>query len=145
SCADSWRHRTRARYSCRRPVSRNSRLAHLRRHFRNSKARHRQSTLEGVGLYRLIKASLTMKSLLSDTSPEAEDVLISLIQQAPVWKRLQMLDQMYEMLQSLTLADLRRAHPGASEDEIRRRLAARVLSRSDVIAAYGWDPEVEGF
>jgi hypothetical protein len=86
-----------------------------------------------------------MKTLSRDTSPEAEAVLLELLRQAPVWKRLQMVDQMHETLRLLTIADLRRCYPNADEDEIKRRLAARLLSRADVIAAYGWDPQLEGY
>jgi hypothetical protein len=86
-----------------------------------------------------------MTTLSTDTSPEAEAVLIELLRRAPVWKRLQMIDQMHETLRLLTIADLRRCYPHAGENEIKRRLAARVLSRAEVIAAYGWDPEVEGY
>jgi hypothetical protein len=86
-----------------------------------------------------------MKTLSRDTSPEAEAVLMELLRQAPVWKRLQMVDQMHETLRLLTIADLRRCYPNADENEIRRRLAARLLSRADVIGAYGWDPEIEGY
>jgi hypothetical protein len=86
-----------------------------------------------------------MKTLSTDTSPEAEAVLIELLRRAPVWKRLQMVDQMHETLRLLAIADLRRCYPHANENEIRHRLVARVLSRAEVIAAYGWDPEVEGY
>lgn len=86
-----------------------------------------------------------MKTLSRDTSPEAEAVLMELLRQAPVWKRLQMVDQMHETLRLLTIADLRRCYPNADENEINRRLAARLLSRADVMAAYGWDPELEGY
>jgi hypothetical protein len=85
-----------------------------------------------------------MKSLSSDTTPEAEAVLLELIRRAPVWKRLQMIDQMYETLRLLTMADLRRCYPNADENELKRRLAARILSPEEVVAAYGWDPEPEG-
>ena len=86
-----------------------------------------------------------MRTLSPDTSPEAEAVLVELLQRAPVWKRLQMVDQMYETLSLLTLADLRRCYPNADEQEIKRRLTARFLSREEIIAAYGWDPQVEGY
>ncbi len=85
-----------------------------------------------------------MESLSSDTTPEAEAVLLDLLRRAPVWKRLQMIDQMYEMLRLLTMADLRRCYPNADENELKRRLAARILSPEEVVAAYGWDPEPEG-
>lgn len=86
-----------------------------------------------------------MKTLSSDTTPEAEAVLLELLRHAPVWKRLQMVDQMHETLRLLTIADLRRCYPDADENEIKRRLAARLLSRADVMAAYGWDPQLEGY
>ncbi|HMJ26368.1 MAG TPA: hypothetical protein VK475_11085 [Pyrinomonadaceae bacterium] len=82
-----------------------------------------------------------MKALSSDTSPEAEAVLLDLLRGAPVWKRLQMVDQMFEMLRLLTMADLRRCYPNADEHELRRRFAARILSPEEVVAAYGWEPE----
>ncbi len=86
-----------------------------------------------------------MKTLSPDTSPEAEAVLLDLLRRAPIWKRLQMVDHMYETLRLLTMADLRRCYPDADEDELKRRLAARALNREDVIAAYGWDPELRGY
>jgi hypothetical protein len=82
-----------------------------------------------------------MKTLSSDTTPEAETVLLELLRQAPVWKRLQTVDQMYETLRLLAMADLRRCYPNADENEINRRLAARILSAEEVAAAYGWEPE----
>jgi hypothetical protein len=45
----------------------------------------------------------------------------------------------------LILADLRHRFPEANGDEIKRRFIARVLSREDVIRAYGFDPKAEGF
>jgi len=86
-----------------------------------------------------------MKTLSPDTTPEAEAVLLELLRRAPVWKRLQMIDQMHEVLRQLAMADIRRRYPHADNDEIKRRLAARVLSRTEVINAYGWDPDVEGY
>jgi len=86
-----------------------------------------------------------MKTLSPDTTPEAEAVLLELLRRAPVWKRLQMVDQMHEVLRQLAMADIRRRYPHADNDEIKRRLAARVLSRTEVINAYGWDPDVEGY
>jgi len=52
-----------------------------------------------------------------------------------------MVDQMFEMLRLLTMADLRRCYPNADEHELRRRFAARILSPEEVVAAYGWEPE----
>jgi hypothetical protein len=86
-----------------------------------------------------------MKALLEDTTPEAEAVLLGLLREAPVWKRLQMVDHLHETLKLLILADLRRQNPTADEAEIQRRLVARCLNREDVIAAFGWDPKLAGY
>ncbi|PYS75119.1 MAG: hypothetical protein DMF73_01680 [Acidobacteria bacterium] len=86
-----------------------------------------------------------MTTLSSDTTPEAEAVLLQLLRQAPVWKRLQMIDEMYDTLRLLASADLRRCHPNASDEELTRRLIARFLNREEVVAAYGWDPAAEGY
>lgn len=84
-----------------------------------------------------------MKPLSQDTSPEAQEVLFDLLRRAPVWKRLRMVADLNQTLELLAISDLRRRYPLASESEIRHRLAARLLKREDVIAAYGWDPAVE--
>ncbi len=86
-----------------------------------------------------------MKTLSTDTTPEAESVILELLRQSPVWKRLQMVDQIHETLRQLIMADLRRTHPHADEVELNRRLVARLLNREEVVAAYGWDPKTEGY
>jgi hypothetical protein len=43
------------------------------------------------------------------------------------------------------LADLRRRFPLAGEDELRRRLIARVLPREQVVQAFGFDPAEESY
>lgn len=86
-----------------------------------------------------------MNSLLSDTSTDAEEVLVTLLRTTPVWKRLKMVEDLNESLRALATADLRRCYPDANHEELKRRLAARLLGREEVIAAYGWDPEVEGY
>jgi hypothetical protein len=86
-----------------------------------------------------------MKTVLSNTSTDAEEVLVGLLRTAPVWKRLKMLEDLNESLRALAIADLRRRYPGANQEELKKRLAVRLLKREEVIAAYGWDPEVEGY
>jgi hypothetical protein len=45
----------------------------------------------------------------------------------------------------LMLAELRRLHPQVSDEELRRRLIARLLPRELVMRAYGFDPSQEGY
>jgi hypothetical protein len=82
---------------------------------------------------------------LSDTSPEAEKVLIELYRQAPPWKKLLQVSQLTRMVQELALCDIRRRHPNADEREQRLRLASRWLSGETMRHVFGWDPEKEGY
>jgi hypothetical protein len=74
---------------------------------------------------------------LTDTSPEAEGLLIDLLRQTPVWRKLALMGQLNAMAHSLALSNLRRQHPAASEAELRRRLADRLLGTELAAAAYG--------
>ena len=86
-----------------------------------------------------------MKEVLTDTASDAEEELVKLLRTAPVWKRLKMIEDLNESLLALASADLRRCYPAANEKELKKRLAARLLKREEVIDAYGWDPEIEGY
>ncbi|HEX8847330.1 MAG TPA: hypothetical protein VF791_21990 [Pyrinomonadaceae bacterium] len=66
-----------------------------------------------------------------------------LLRRVPVWKRLALTCELIQTARKLMLADLRRRFPHASEEELRRRLIARLLTRDEVIHAYGFDPEEE--
>src|SRR5690348_13611001 len=80
---------------------------------------------------------------LSDTSPEAEKVLIELYRQAPAWKKLRQVSQLTRMVQELALCDIRRRHPHADAREQQLRLASRWLSGETMRRVFGWDPEKE--
>lgn len=86
-----------------------------------------------------------MKPLALDTTPEAQQVLFELLRAAPVWKRLALTCELIQTTRHLLLVDLRRRFPQASEEELRRRLIARLLSREEVVRAYGFDPVQEGY
>ncbi len=78
-----------------------------------------------------------MKAQSPDTSPEAEQVLIELLRQAPPWRRLQLADRMSSTVRGLSLAGLRARHPRASEAELRRRFADIHLGPELAAKAYG--------
>lgn len=86
-----------------------------------------------------------MKPLSPDTSPEAQQVQFELLRRTPVWKRLVLTCELIQASRKLMLSDLRRRYPQASEDELRRRFIARLLTREEVIRAYGFDPEEETY
>lgn len=82
-----------------------------------------------------------MKPLSLDTPPEVQRIHFKLLRRASASPKLRLTFDLIQTLRRLTLADLRRQLPNASEDELRRRLIARLLPREDVIRAYGFDPE----
>jgi hypothetical protein len=86
-----------------------------------------------------------MNTLSADTTPEAQQLLFELARDAPVWKRLMLTCELIQLTRRLMLADLRSRFPGATDEELRRRLIARLLTRDEVRRAYGFDPEREGY
>ena len=83
--------------------------------------------------------------LSTDTTPEAQQMVFELMRSMPVGKRLMLACELIQATRMLMLADLRRRFPQASEEELRRRLIARLLPREEVIRAYRFDPEREGY
>lgn len=65
-----------------------------------------------------------MRVTSSDTSLEAEAVMIGLLRKAPAWRRLQLAGQMSLTARRLALSGVRQRHPDANEEEIKRRFAA---------------------
>ena len=86
-----------------------------------------------------------MKTLSSDTSPDAQRVHFELLRGASAGEKLRLTCDLIQTLRSLVLSDLCRRFPEASEAELRRRLISRLLSPEDVIRAYGFDPKAEGY
>jgi hypothetical protein len=86
-----------------------------------------------------------MKPLSQDTTPEAQRKHYELMRKLSPEQRLSMAFALTDATRNLILADLHHRFPEANENEIRRKFIARVLSREDVIRAYGFDPKAEGF
>jgi hypothetical protein len=86
-----------------------------------------------------------MKLETDDTDPEAERVLIEMLRRTPTWKRAEQLAGLIHARNVLILADLRRRYPEADAEELRKRLAARLLPREHVVRLFDWDPEKEGY
>ena len=74
---------------------------------------------------------------LSDTSPAAEDKLFELARKAPTWRKVELIGEMYRTVCDLSLSGLRKRHPQASSDELRRRLADMLLGSELAARAYG--------
>jgi len=86
-----------------------------------------------------------MRPLSQDTTPEAQRKHYELMRKLSPEQRLSMAFALTDATRNLILADLHHRFPEADENEIKRRFIARVLSREDVIRAYGFDPKAEGF
>lgn len=86
-----------------------------------------------------------MKPLSPDTTPEAEAILIEGYRRMPVWKKLQQVGELTEMVGQLAMNDIRRRHPQADERELRLRLASRWIEPELMRKAFGWDSDKEGY
>ena len=84
-----------------------------------------------------------MKDLLSDTPIGVRRKQFELLRRLTSEQRLTRALDLTRTVRQLVLSDLRHRYPNASEEEIRRRCIARVLTRDEVIRAYGFDPKEE--
>ena len=82
-----------------------------------------------------------MSTLFTDTRPEAEEVQIKLLRQAPPWRKLELVGQLNQMARTLALSGLRRRYPRATPEELRRRLADLLLGPGLAAQVYGPLPE----
>ncbi|MBN2493422.1 MAG: hypothetical protein JXR96_02425 [Deltaproteobacteria bacterium] len=81
-----------------------------------------------------------------DTSPDAERMLIEGYRRmSPAEKLRRVVDLNQAALQMARARIQARYGPDLSEEELRMRLAALWLGRELMIAAFGWDPEREGY
>ncbi len=78
-----------------------------------------------------------MTTLFSDTSPEAEAILIGLLRQAPPWRKIEMVGELNAAIRELALSGLHERHPQADSSEIQRRLADLLLGAELAEKAYG--------
>jgi len=63
---------------------------------------------------------------VTDTSPEAEEVLGQLLRKAPAWRKLEMVADLNRTLRGLVMSDLSERYSGKSENELRVLLAERL-------------------
>jgi hypothetical protein len=75
--------------------------------------------------------------MLSDTHPQIETLQLQMLRTAPSWRKAHMLGQMYATVKQLAYQGLCQRHPGASEAELRRRLADLLLGEDLAQQVYG--------
>jgi len=78
-----------------------------------------------------------MTTLYSDTHPKMEALQIQLLRQASPTRKMNMLAQLNASARLLALTGLRAQYPGASENELRRKLAGLLLGEELAKKVYG--------
>ena len=78
-----------------------------------------------------------MSPLFPDTRPEAEAVLIRLLREAPSWRKLEMVGQMNEAVETMMFNGLRERYPQDSPALLRRRMADLLLGPELAARVYG--------
>jgi hypothetical protein len=82
-----------------------------------------------------------MSTLSPDTPPEIERLQIERLRQMPSWRKMALLADMGQTVQTLALAGLRQRYPGDTPAQRRRRLADLLLGSELAARAYGPLPE----
>jgi hypothetical protein len=77
---------------------------------------------------------------LNDTSAEAEAILIGLLREASVWRKLQLMEELNQTARNLMRSDLRHQFPLADDAALRRKMAARILGNE--LCAQIWGDDV---
>lgn len=74
---------------------------------------------------------------LTDTHPRVARMQIDLMREAPVWRKMVLLEQMNRTVKILALSGLRQRHPHATEAALRRALADIMLGEELALKVYG--------
>jgi hypothetical protein len=85
----------------------------------------------------LIRKEWKMSTLSPDTPPEIERMQIERLRQMPSWRKMTLMAEMGQTLQTLALAGLRQRYPGDTPAQQRRRLADLLLGPELAARAYG--------
>ncbi len=82
-----------------------------------------------------------MTILSPDTSPVIERLQIERLRQMPPWRKMALMAEMCQAVQTLALAGLRQRHPADTPAQQRRRLADLQLGSELARRVYGPWPE----
>lgn len=77
------------------------------------------------------------KPLFLDTDEGTERALLELARKMPAWRKLQIVESLTRMARQLAMVGLRGRHPGASDRELRVRLAGLIFDRRTAELLYG--------
>jgi hypothetical protein len=82
---------------------------------------------------------------ISDTSPEAERILIEGYRRMTPTQKLQRVESLNRALLLLQKARIRADYGEVPADEMRLRLGALRLGRETMVKVFGWDPDEKGW
>ncbi len=74
---------------------------------------------------------------LSDTSADAEAVMLAIYRRMPAWRKVELVDDANRTARQLAMIGLRSRHPGESLATLRRRLLGLVLGEEIAAKVYG--------
>ena len=77
------------------------------------------------------------RRLFSDTSPDCEELLVSLYRRMPAWRKIELVEDANRTARQLAMIGLRSRHPGESLPRLRRRLFGLVLGEELANRIYG--------
>ena len=75
--------------------------------------------------------------IFSDTSADAEAVMLRVYRDMPVWRKIELVDDAIRTSRYLAMVGLRSRHPGESLRRLRRRLLGLVLGEDKATEVYG--------
>lgn len=80
---------------------------------------------------------MTMPIAITDTTTDADAIMVALLRRTPVWRKLQLMGDLNRMTRSIALASLRQQQPALSDVALYRQLADCLLGEALALAAYG--------
>lgn len=78
-----------------------------------------------------------MIPLFADTTPEMEKLYLNLLRQSSPAKKMEMLTQLNSAANELAMCGLRKRHPDASQEQLKRMLASLLLGEDLAKKVYG--------
>jgi hypothetical protein len=78
-----------------------------------------------------------MGVLARDTEESAEKVRVEILKELPAWRKLELLEDACETTRALMLAGLRSRFPGASEEELHRKLMGLMVGEETAAKVWG--------
>lgn len=79
-----------------------------------------------------------------DTSIEADRLMFDLLRRMTPGEKLRRIGELGALANAFAEAGIRARHPGATDHEVKMRIAAQSIDRETMIKAFGWDPVEKG-